>query len=179
MLERLWRLFTLPWLLIVKEAWAERAATSGDLRMSFMDIRRPPHRDPEGLGRVLGDALAHLSQAKQGFGELVTSHLRMVLATDSSACAYYLPNSVWASTFQDQSRTNSYILACHLIWAATSIRLARDAHAGRRSIEQTVIAAAAWEAQQRFLRQFPGAEEWIDYMRPDLDPADHSGPGAA
>jgi hypothetical protein len=144
-----------------------------------MDIRRPPHHDPEGLGRVLSDALAHLSNAKQGFGELVTSHLRMVLATDAALSPYFLPNSVWASTFQDLSRTNAYVLACQLIWAATSIRLARNARAARHPIDKGVIAAAAWDAQERFLRQFSGAEEWIEYMRPDQDTASDAGPGAA
>jgi hypothetical protein len=160
------------------EAWLERYATAGDLRLQFMDLRKPPLRDPEGLQGVLGDALDRVSHAGQGFGELVTSHLRMVVATDQVAQAYVLSSSAWASTFQDQSRTNGHILVCKLIWAATSIRLARDAQRANRALDTATIRDAAWDAQQRFLHQFADAEEWIAYMQPGRG-ADGPAPGAA
>jgi len=127
---------------------------------------------------VLRDALERLSEAGQGFGELVTSHLRMVVAVDHLAHAYVLSSSAWGSTFQDQSRTDGHILACKLIWAAVAIRLARDAKASGHPLDRFAISAACWEAQQRFLRQFDDAEEWIAYMRPANDPRD-PGTGAA
>jgi hypothetical protein len=163
----------------LKEAWYDRYATSGDLRLQFMDVRRPPNRDPEALGGILSDALERLSHAGQGFGELVTSHLRMVVATDHLAQAYVLPTSAWASTFQDQSRSNGHVLACKLIWAATSIRLARDARAAGRPIDRITVREACWTAQQRFLRRFGDADEWIDYMKPGGDMDADSGDGGA
>jgi hypothetical protein len=161
------RFLTAPWTLIASEAWRDRYATAGDLRLQFMDLRKPPRRDPGRLQSVLGDALERLSHAGQGFGELVTSHLRMVVAVDHVAQAYILSSSAWGSTFQDQSRTNGHILACKLIWAATSIRLARDAKRAGRPLNTVAIRDAAWEAQQRFLHQFGDAEEWIAYMQPE------------
>jgi hypothetical protein len=127
---------------------------------------------------VLSDALGRLSRAGQGFGELVTSHLRMVVATDHVAQAYVLPSSAWGSTFQDQARTNGHVLACHLVWAATAIRLARDAKAAGRKADRSAISDACWAAQQRFLNQFDDAEEWIEYMRPGSD-SDGPAAGAA
>ena len=144
-----------------------------------MDIRRPPRRDPDGLGTILTEALDLLSQAGQGFGELVTSHLRMVVATDHVARHYILPSSAWGSTFEDQSRINARVLACKLVWAAAAIRLARDAKATGLPVNRAGISAACWDAQQRFLRQFPDADEWIEYMEPDQEGDDGPIAGAA
>ena len=158
-----------PWPLLVQEAWLNRSATAGSLRLPFMDLRRPPQRDPAGLERVLTEALERLSRAGQGFGELVTSHVRLVVAVDHVVQAYVLSSRAWGSTFQDPSRTNGHILACKLVWAAAAIRLARDAKAFGRAMDRDAIRDACWQAQQRYLRQFPDAEEWIDYMNPNRD----------
>jgi hypothetical protein len=165
--------------MMAKEAWHTRYATAGDLRLQFMDVRSEQTRDPEALKRVLDDALSRLSCAGQGFGELVTSHLRIVVAVDEPADAYILPQSAWRSTFQGQSRTSGHLLACRLIWAATAIRLARDAKAVGRRVGSEAIRKACWAAQRRFLSQFDNAQEWIRYMDPDLDRDVGSGPGAA
>lgn len=167
--EWLRRFLTAPWPLIFREAWYDRNAKWGDLQLMFMDIRKSPNHDPHTLEKTLTDALERLSIAGQGFGELVTSHLLMVVATDYVGQAYVLPSRVWASTFQDRSRTDGHILACMLIWAATSIRLARDAKAAGQPLKRISVRNACWNAQQRFLRQFDDAEMWIDYMDPSRD----------
>ena len=169
----------LPWLTLLKEAWTDRYATAGDLRLEFMDIRRPPKRNPEALRRVLNDALGRLSAAGQGFGELVTSHLRTVVATDDVRQEYALPTSAWGSTFEGQSSTNGHFVACELIWAATAIRLARDAKAAGRHPDLTAMREACWAAQQRFLHQFDDADVWIDYLKPNLGPDSGMTNGAA
>jgi len=42
----------------------------------------------------------------------------------------------------------------------------RDARHSRRKILDSRVEEACWDAQQRFLRQFPDGEWWIDRMRP-------------
>ena len=166
-MRRLVDVATLPWHQVVREAWAERTATSGSLSLRFMDIRGRYHRDPARLEAVLSTALGKLSQAGQGFGELVTSHLVLVVASDRLRRHYIISKRVWASRFQDAARTDAHMLACQLIWAATAIRLARDTRQAGQALDRATIRQRCWDAQRRFLSAFDDAEEWIEHMDPD------------
>jgi hypothetical protein len=69
--------------------------------------------------------------------------------------------------FDGAERHNGHYLACLLIWAATSIRLARDGAAYKILMDKGAIKQASQEAPLRFLKQFPGWEEWVNAL--DLD----------
>lgn len=161
-----------PWLRLLREAVAEREATAGSLRLKFMDVRRAPRHDPDALKAVLTEALERLSAARNGFGELVVDHLRLVVAADHVEKHYDLGASAWGSRFQGRERYDAHYLACHLIWAATAVRLARDAAHAKQSFDRARVRAACWEAQKRYLGQFADAEDWIEYMDPDNHASD-------
>jgi hypothetical protein len=164
---------------ILKESWRDRYAVAGDLRLRYVDLRHGAARDPEGLERVLSDALEHLSYAGQGFGELVTSHLQTVVAMDRVTHGWAPGKSAWASNFQGMARTNGHFVACQLVWYATAIRLERDRKASGRALNKTAMRDACRAAQERYLRQFDDAEQWIRYMDPDANTEFDSNPGAA
>jgi hypothetical protein len=63
------------------------------------------------------------------------------------------------------------LFACRLISAATVIRLRRNAELAGARLDDRSLDRACWDAQERFLRQFEGADEWISYMAP-RDPPD-------
>jgi len=132
-----------------------------------MDMRGPESRDPDALVAITSEALDLLSAAKQGFGELVTSHLTSLWAVDELKRHYVLDHRAYASTFAGAERSNPMYLACHLIWAATMIRLARDARAIGRPLDRSSARHVAWLAQKRFLEAFDDPEEWIESMRPE------------
>jgi hypothetical protein len=135
-----------------------------NLSIDLLDLRPPAERDPEGLRPVLKDALQRLSMAKGGFGELVTSHLKMIVAARISPERILHKQRTYVCRFEGDERRDGHYLACLLIWAAVSGRLARDQEAYRPTPNQSAISTAAQEAQLRFLKQFPDWEHWADLL---------------
>jgi hypothetical protein len=174
------RLLRAPWGLIIRQTWLERTAKAGDLELRVMDLRCNGTRGPDKLTAVVQDALERLSAARQGFGELVTSHLRTVVAVDDAARMIWVNERVYASQFRGPEKNSGHYLACQLIWTATAIRLARDARAARRPLDRARVGLACWKAQKRFLEQFDDSERWIRYLDPDNHLTDrHPDSGAA
>ena len=161
------RLFRAPWGRIIRETWLERAAKAGDLGLRVMDLRGNQTRDPDGLIALVQESLERLSAARQGFGELVTSHLYTVIAVDDVTRMIWVNERVYASQFRGAEKKSGHYLACQLIWSATAIRLARDARVARRPFDRKRVGQACWEAQKRFLEQFDDSERWIRYLDPD------------
>jgi hypothetical protein len=161
------RLLRAPWPLIAREAWLTRSAKAGDLTLRVMDLRGKNTRHPNALTAVVRDALERLSAARQGFGELVTSHLHTIVAVDERTRAIWVKERVFASQFRGPEQNSGHYLACQLIWTATAIRLTRDWRAAGRSLDRVHVRQACWEAQKRFLEQFNDAEVWIRHMDPD------------
>src|SRR5688572_29076908 len=106
------RLLRAPWLLIAHEAWLDRRAQAGDLRLRVMDFRGSGSRHPDALTAVVRNALERLSAARQGFGELVTSHLHTVIAVDERTRAIWVKERVYASQFHGPERNSGHYLAC-------------------------------------------------------------------
>lgn len=131
-----------------------------DLELEVIDVRPPGHRNVGELRNALADALTRISVARAGFGELVASHLRIVAAMHVSRELVIPRQRAYVCRFDGAEPTNGHYLACLLIWAATSIRLARDNEAYQVVLDKAAIRRASQEAQLRFLKQFPGWEEW-------------------
>jgi hypothetical protein len=134
----------------------------GDL--DFLDLRPDRGRDTKQLQSVLRDALDRIVAAKGGYGELVTSHLRFVAAMDISDDRVMPAVRGYVYPFKGEDRNNAHGLACRLIWVATGIRLARDAAAQDRELNEAAVRRACHEAQVRFVKQFPDSEEWEAYL---------------
>jgi hypothetical protein len=117
----------------------------------------------------VSQALQRISGAGQGFGELVTAHLRSVLALPPGRLGASWPARAYGSTFEGVEGRSSHYLASRLVWAATQVRLRRDAAASGRQPDEVQIRRSCSEAQRRFLTQFENAEEWIAYMDPEGD----------
>lgn len=134
--------------------------------LEFIDVRADD-RDSGDLRAVLTEALEQISRARGGFGELVTSHLRFVGALGLPSPRIAVGVRGYLTPFRGHERSSSQFLACRLIWAATSIRLHRDAqHSGRR-VDRQAMSKACYEAEIRFVKQFDGWEQWVDYLKAD------------
>ena len=171
------RLLRAPWGLIFRETWLERTAKAGSLQLRIMDLRGPASREPEALITVVQDGLERLSAARQGFGELVTSHLHTVIAVDDTTRMIWVKERVYASQFSGPEKRSGHYLACQLIWTATAIRLSRDARGARQPFDRARTAEACWEAQKRFLLQFDDSERWIRHLDPDNHSTDRPSGG--
>jgi hypothetical protein len=132
--------------------------------IEFMDMRPDRRADGHEVLELIGQAIDWISTAKAGFGELVTSHLRLVVAMPSDSERALPTVRIYVSPFEGHERRNSQYLACRLIWAATYIRLARDADARRSPRDEVAIQRACYDAQVRFAKQFEGWEEWVEYL---------------
>ena len=142
-------------------------ARSGSLELDTIDVRSASERHEYDLVPATSRALERISVAGGGFGELVTSHLRVVAAMPSKTGVRVHPVvAAFVSPFAGHERTNAHLWASHLVWAATVSRLARNAMIAHGGFREPHIRAAAWAAQQRFLRQFEEPERWIDYLAP-------------
>jgi hypothetical protein len=134
----------------------------GDL--DFLDLRADREKDTAQLQAVLRDALDRIAAAKGGYGELVTGHLRFVAAMDISDDRVMPAVRGYVYAFKGEDRSNGHALACRLIWVATGIRLARDAAGQGRELNEAAVRRACYEAQVRFVKQFPDSEEWEAYL---------------
>ena len=154
---------------VLKIWWSElddrRFAQHGDLKLRVIDLRAPPERAPESVVAQVTAALQLISQAKQGFGELVVDHLRQVIVARDVRVLSINPPAYWES-FDWEDTIDPQRVACLLIWAATAIRLYRNARRSHVPIAHSQVDNACWEAQQRFLKQLPDGDWWIDRMRP-------------
>jgi hypothetical protein len=137
--------------------------------LSFLDLRTDRFLDHDQLVEVLTEAMSHIRASAGGFGELVGSHLGQVVAVDApveivspSARSYY-------TAFPARDRSNTFYLACKLVWAATFIRLMRNQPWWRRAAGRERARASAREAQIRFVRQFPDPERWEEYLNQHAD----------
>ena len=113
---------------------------------------------------VLVGALSRISQAKGGFGELVNSHLRFVAALDAPKPMVVVNARGYVTPFTDLEVSNEHYLACRLIWAATYVRLSRDAIVHKVTRDLDAIRRVSYEAQMRFTKQFADAKEWVEYL---------------
>ena len=129
-----------------------------------MYISADKRRTHAELEVVLKHALQLISMAKGGFGELVTSHLRLVGAVRVHHPAAWTSVRGYISPFRGHEGTNSQYLACQLVWAATFIRLCQDSFALGKEPELSRVRDAAVEAQLRFVRQFDNSDEWSAYL---------------
>jgi len=132
--------------------------------ITLLDLRADRFMDNDQLETVLSEALEHITAARAGFGELVSSHLRQVVAVDAPYESVSPLARSYYTTFPARDRRSTFYLACKLVWAATFIRLLRNHAWWRRSARTKQARAAAREAQFRFVRQFPDAEVWEDYL---------------
>jgi hypothetical protein len=132
--------------------------------IDFIYVGAWNHRTADDLEVVLTRALKLISAAKGGFGELVTSHLRLV-GSLKGTMPYVSDNMrAYFSRFRGPEATNGEYLACQLVWAATFIRLSRDSQARGVKPDLPTIRQAAHEAQLRFVRQFADSEQWVEYL---------------
>ena len=146
---------------MLRRLYRARRVQASDLELEILDARPPGRRNVPELKAVVADALERISAAKGGFGELVTSHLRTLAAMEVSRELVIPRQQAYVCRFDGAERSNGHYLACLLIWAATSIRLARNSTAYRIPMDKSAIKKASQEAQLRFLKQFPGWEEWV------------------
>ena len=154
-------------------AWIERAYWWWMLRFSkvnnvgglrFIFISAADDRSDGEIRAVLADAMNRIASARGGFGELVKDHVRFVAALDAPAPVALLYARGYVSPFSGQEARNPHFLACRIIWAATYVRLSQNALVHEVDRDIRAIRAASYDAQLRFTRQFPDAEEWIVYL---------------
>jgi hypothetical protein len=154
---------------VLRTLWSEldhlRFAQHGDLKLRVVDLRPPPERAPDSVVAQVSAALQLISEAKQGFGELVADHLKQVIVAKGVRVLSVNPPAYWES-FDWEDSVDPHRVACMLIWAATAIRLYRDARRFRHRIGDSHVEDVCWEAQERFLKQFPDGDWWIKRMRP-------------
>jgi hypothetical protein len=140
-----------------------RVADVDGLRFIFIGSRDGAGR--EACREVLAEAVATIRAGGGGFGELVLSHLRFVAAVDHPTGWVAVSAKGFVCPFGRRIVESSRLLACRLVWAATVVRLARDAMASAEAPSPQALARAAEEVQQRFLSQFPASESWTQYLR--------------
>ena len=132
--------------------------------VDLVDLRADRNFDHDQVRQVLNEALDHIRAAQAGFPELVNDHLHCVVAVDGPIESASPLAQAFYTDFRAADRRNTFYLACRLVWAATVIRLMRNHPWWRRARHRRQIRAAAKKAQVRFVRQFPDAERWEDYL---------------
>lgn len=106
-----------------------------------------------------------ISEAGGGFGELVKDQLKVVARTtvrrrwvSDNVRGYFTP-------FNAEERDNPTYFATRLVFAATSIRLYRDAIENHRWPDRERVWKQSIEEQLRFVKQFEDSEKWERYIR--------------
>jgi hypothetical protein len=153
------------WWRLLRRTYGAEPARAGSLELATIDVRPSSERLEYDFPSVTSRALQRVSEARGGFGELVTSHLRVVAAMPGKTDSSVHPNvGAYVCAFIGPERTNHHYWAAHLVWAATVVRLARDAMMTGAVYRVPRIRQAAWDAQVRFLRQFEDSDRWIQSL---------------
>lgn len=134
----------------------------GNVDIIFIDAAASQTR--RSVAKVVEDAFGEVSRAKGGFGELVMSHLRFVAAKRVKGSFAMPAVQGFVSPFEGPEGSDARYLAARLVWAATYIRLYRDAAARGRVTSRDGIRRAAYDAQLRFLQLLPDTEELQNYL---------------
>lgn len=141
-------------------------ASAGTLHLATIDLRSPSQQAEVNLRHATSEALERISQARGGFGELVTSHLQVVAVIPGHGQARVHPAAgAYVCPFTGPEPRNIHFWASQLVWAATVVRLARDGMHARGAWRQGGVRQAAWDAQVRFLHQFDDAEPWVEWLK--------------
>lgn len=151
------------WAVLAGRAKVENVQAE-NLSLDLLDLRPPEMRTPSDLRPVLAEALRFISEARGGFGEIVTSHLKLIVAANVPRERVLHRERSYVCRFQGDEARSGFYLACLLVWAAVSSRLARDQEEHRPSPDLEAIRTAAQGAQLRFIKQFPDWEHWADQL---------------
>lgn len=157
-----WRLHTA--LSFVTGGWRAQGISHGTMSIRLYDLR-PRRRKAEDLRPVLREALRWIATAGSGFPELVSDHLKTIVAADVPSDRVLHRLQAYLTRFDAPKNDDARFLATQLVWVATSSRLARDQEAHRDNPDTSAIAAAARAAQLRFVQRFPDWERWADSLR--------------
>lgn len=68
--------------------------------------------------------------------------------------------------FTGPESRNFRLLACQLIWGAEYNRLFHEARDQHRRFDPDAAAEAAYDAQVAFVKGFPDAPDWLEYLQP-------------
>lgn len=133
----------------------------GDLK--FIDIRTT-RADSAEIRRILADALEYVDQAHV-YRQLVSSELTLIAANMASRESVSPQLGIYASPFVGHERTNSFFLACRLVWAAAYIRSHRSCRMKGLAVDDSTLRSASDAEEIGFIKQFPEAQEWLNYVR--------------
>lgn len=139
------------WWWVLPRVYGRRTAAWGTLRLTVVDARYRRDRSPAALVETASQALRAISRAKGGFGEIVTAHLAMVVVMPvAKGLVLPIPGAFVLPSNADEVN-DPRSLAANLIWAATSMRLARNRWAQHEPVDATAVRDAAFAARERFL----------------------------
>jgi hypothetical protein len=133
--------------------------------LEFVDLRSRLEPPTERILEALRVALDQVALAGRPFQELVSSHLRFVVATRVTRGNAFPLARALSIRFAERELTNRHYLACELVWAATYIQLSRESMDSGQRVDKAAIRRAAFEQKVRFVNQFPDAAEWEAYLQ--------------
>jgi hypothetical protein len=131
--------------------------------LEFVDARANREPGTAELEEVLRDALARVASAGDRYIWLVEQNLRLVGALGRGRVGVWVGVRGYVSDFSETER-NPHYLASRLIWAAGYLRAVAPTDSlgvlpppAARDVARTI--------QLEFVKSFPEAEEWADYIR--------------
>lgn len=130
--------------------------------MKFVDIRGSMD-DGHEICERLKEGLAYVQDAGADFSELVAHEIAAVAATARKEEKVSPAIRAYSSPFTGPERTNSFFLACRLVWSAAYLRALRESREAGIAAGEEALLAASSGAEQAFIRRFPEAYEWLEY----------------
>jgi hypothetical protein len=131
--------------------------------LDFIDIRLAGD-DSVVLQRHVAEAMTYVSAARS-YRELVLSELDFVGATLYSREKIAPRIRAYLTPFKDIERESAFYFACRLVWVASYLQLSRGVtqEKGAELLSEGERRRRSFETQRRFIRSFPGAEQWVAY----------------
>lgn len=129
--------------------------------LQFVFVNARGDRLVQELAPVLEQALERVAVAGERYEHLVRDNLRFVAAANVREDYASVPAQGYVSSFKHSEAASPHYLASNLIWAAEFIRFRRSLPGAQ---DKAAAYAAAKNAQLRFVREFPDAEPWVEYI---------------
>jgi hypothetical protein len=146
-------------------------------RIEFIDMRSGRLASHNQLRTTITEALELIAGAGQAFRELVESEIQRIVAVDASrksrGSASPLTHT-YVSPFIGLEAHHSRLLACHLVWVAEYHRQFFLARSMGLALDPASVAHACFDTQVAFVKTFPDAPDWLEYLQLQQPPLTES-----
>jgi hypothetical protein len=133
--------------------------------LCVLDLREDRNIDHDQVEAVFAEAVSYLQQPAGEYFHLVQSNIRQITICDVTRESVVWWSRTLNTALPGSHRRSTFYLACRLVWNASYLDTLSKWPFMLRPFYKKVAYDVAGDEWLRFVEQFPGSEEWQNYLR--------------